>query len=87
MLTIWWTPPSINRILQMIGARDDGYAFVFDVLHIFCESSYGFCNMLMYALNPKVKKIIMEKVKKIFEKDSQQPSVDVEDSLKTGKII
>ena len=58
MLTIFWTFPSVNRILQMAGRK----AFIPEVLHIIFESSYGFCNMMLYAMNPAVKSIIKAKV-------------------------
>lgn len=61
VLILWWIFPSVNRILQMTGNK----IFAIEVLHIAFESSYGFCNMIVYGLNPTVKAIIVEIFRKI----------------------
>jgi len=75
LLIIWWSPPTIDRIIQMAGTEE---IFFFDVLHIFCESSYGFCNMMLYAMNPRVKNIIMNKIRRIFNKIEEESSISFE---------
>ena len=79
MMAILWTPPSINRILQMTGND----IFMFQVLHICCECSYGFCNMMLYAINPRVKKIILNKIRKIFNHSGEDISMS---SLNDSKL-
>ena len=65
VLIIWWFVPSVHRLYTMIFGEE---IFILAVIHVFCESSYGFVNMLLYALNPKVKRIIVKKIKNMFRK-------------------
>lgn len=58
ILIAWWSFPSIHRLYQIISGKD---SLVLGVFHIFFESSYGFVNMIVYALNPKVRGILREK--------------------------
>lgn len=58
ILIAWWSVPSIHRLYQIISGKDSE---VLGSFHIFFESSYGFVNMIVYALNPKVRKILKQR--------------------------
>lgn len=74
-MMIWWTPASIDRILQMIGTEN---LFAFDVIHIMFESSYGMCNMFIYALSPKVRTLIRRRMCKWFlKKETSENTVNM----------
>lgn len=69
VLIIWWIGPTIHRIYQMVSGED---LFLMAVLHVFCESSYGCVNTLLYAINPRIKEIILHKLKKNHKKSYNQ---------------
>ena len=69
VLIIWWIVPSIHRLYMMVYRED---IFILAAIHVFCESSYGFANMMLYALNPKVKKIIEKKIRGLFSKEEKK---------------
>lgn len=62
-LVVWWICPMIHRIYQLIVGEE---SFILAVIHIFFESSYGCINMLVYAMNPKVRIIIIKKFRIFF---------------------
>lgn len=68
-LIIWWIGPTIHRIYQMVSGED---LFFMAVLHVFCESSYGCVNTLLYAINPRIREIILQKFKKNYKKSYKQ---------------
>lgn len=71
VLILWWIIPSVNRIFQMSGKK----IFILEVIHIAFESSYGFCNMMVYGLNPTVKAIIIEIFAKGFRKTKKKENI------------
>ena len=79
VLTIWWTIPTIHRLYQMIYGKDN---FLLAAIHVFCESSYGFVNMILYALNPKVRSIIRNKFRSLCQNNGPNINLD-EDTRET----
>ena len=69
VLTLWWTFPTIHRIYQMVYETD---VFFLGAIHVFCESSYGFANMILYAMNPRIKHLISERIKQIFKRKNKE---------------
>ena len=63
IFAILWTFPTINRISGILFDYQANWA---QVMHIVCVSLFGVINMLLYAVNPKVKKVIKELIKRIF---------------------
>lgn len=77
LLIIWWIEPTIHRIYQMISGED---LFFMEVIHILFECTYGCVNTLLYAINPRIKEIILKKFRKKTEK-SESPEESVQEPL------
>ena len=56
-------------------------------MHIACQGSVGFTNMILYAMTPKVKKLIKEKVKScLLEfRRNQEELIDVKNLNESEK--
>lgn len=69
MLIIWWIFPTIHRIYQMSTGED---SFFLASMHVFCESSYGCINFLLYAMNPRVRASLVENIRRILGKEKAE---------------
>lgn len=65
IFTIMWAFPIVNRFSTIIFGYRAEWAFI---LHMVFLSLMGFCNTMLYALSPKVKILIKEKIRKLFMK-------------------
>lgn len=63
VLTILWVFPIFNRFSYEIAGYNNNWTHF---AHIICESLVGTTNMIYYALNPKVRLLIKNKIKSIF---------------------
>ena len=65
IFTIIWLFPTFNRYSTLIVGYQAEWTHI---MHSFFESVIGFVNMILYALNPKVKAIIKQKLKALYKK-------------------
>lgn len=68
-MIMWWSVPSIHRIYQFVFQDDN---LILAAIHVFCESSYGFANMMLYALNPRVKSYLKAKWRSMFQQKREE---------------